>query len=348
MEGSDLNAVLLERALREDPHSFEFFAAVRALERLRPDRSAVGEFGDPETEVAHFTVPAALAFPASQIQALDLEDEDGPAEMDVNFMGLTGPSGVLPYVYTQLLIDRDRERDTAPAAFLDIFHHRIISLFYRAWEKHRFGVRHEKAVRTPSPPGERKRLDPLTEHLLDLSGVGPELGDEADPARRYALSYYMGLLAPQQRSAVALEQLLGDYFGVPAKVEQFAGGWFTVGRQDQCELDDGTISSQLGFGALVGDEIYDPQGRVRIRLGPLTRERYEAFLPTGSAHADVRRLAMLFAHGQFEFELQLVLARDEVPGVRLGEGLGEQRLGWTTWALSRPRREDADETVLIL
>lgn len=350
MEGADLNVVLLERALRDGPHGFRFFAAVRALERLRPDREPVGGFVDPDDEVARFGVPASLAFPASEIQELELgeDDDDAPARMQVNFMGLTGPSGLLPYAYTQLLIERERERDTAAIAFFDIFHHRIISLFYRAWEKHRFDVRYERSARTAPPPGERWRSDPLTEHLLDLAGVGPELGAGTDRTRRYPLAWYMGLLAPQQRPAVALEQMLCDYFGVPAKVEQFIGGWYTVARHDRCELDDGTPSSRLGLGALVGDEIFDAQSRVRIRLGPLTREQYDAFLPDGSAFAALRRLAKLFSHDQFEFELQLVLKQEEVPGVRLGTPPSEQRLGWTTWAVSRPRREDADETVLVL
>ena len=124
------------------------------------------------------------------------------------------------------------------------------------------------------------------------------------------LALVAGSHGTEYASIIALEQLISDYFGIPCTVEQFVGGWFTVGRQDQCELDDGRVSSQLGMGALVGDEIYDPQGRVRIRLGPLSRERYEAFLPTGAQHATLRRLASLFAHGQFEFELQLVLTRE--------------------------------------
>ena len=335
MESPGLNLVLLERALLDDPHAFDFFSAVRALERLHPSRRPVGLVdSNPEEEVVRFAAHTALGYPASEIQALEDPDR-GPARMVVNFMGLTGPSGVLPYVYTQWLLERRRDGDSAAAAFLDLFHHRIISLFYRAWEKHRFTVRYEKA-------GE----DPLTTHLLDLAGIDPKHPGTGRDIRPDALAYYAGLLAPQQRSAIALEQLITDYFDVPARVEQFVGGWYPVGRQDQCELETTEPAACLGRGALVGDEIFDPQGRVRVRLGPLSRERYETFLPTGKAHESLRSLVRLFSHDQFEFELQLVLTRADVPGLTLGEPAGAERLGWTTWAVTRPKSADADETVL--
>jgi type VI secretion system protein ImpH len=75
--------------------------------------------------------------PASQIQELEFR-EHAPPEMTVNFMGLTGPSGALPYTYSELMLERIRAKDHGLAAFFDIFNHRAISLFYRAWQKPRF------------------------------------------------------------------------------------------------------------------------------------------------------------------------------------------------------------------
>jgi type VI secretion system protein ImpH len=337
MESTPLNLGLLERALLEDPNSFEFFTAVRLLERVRPGRVAVGGHGDPSEEVVHFGVNNALAFPASEIQTLT-ESEGQPASMKVNFMGVTGPSGVLPYVYTQIVHERALVKDTGLAAFLDLFHHRMISLFFVAWEKHRFTRRYE-----------RDGSDPLTEHLLDLGGLGLETDQRLPDIKAQSLAGYAGLLGPEPRGAVALEQLLSDYFGVNVSVEQFLGGWYSVHTQDQCALDEDTVSSQLGYGSLVGDEVWDPQARVRVRIGPLTRAQFDAFLPTGKAHKALRQLVRLFAHDQFEFEAQLVLRRDDVPGLELGDpdDSGE-RLGWSTWIRTAPRHQHADQTVLRL
>lgn len=328
----------LADALWEDPTEFGFFQAVRLLERLNPDRAPVGRFVDPSQEVVRFTVPPVLRFPPSEIASLD-EEEDGRARMAVNFMGLTGPSGVLPHEYTLLVAQRVRARDGALVAFLDLFHHRILSLFHRAWEKHRFTTTYEK--------GEG---DYLAQHLLDLIGMGMDAARARAPLAEESLAFYAGLFALRPRGAAALEQLIADYFGVPAQIEQFVGAWYPIPRRDQCALgEDDSISTRLGVGSVIGDEIWNHQCRVRIRLGPLTRPQFESFLPGGSGFEELRRLTRFYSRDELEFEVQLVLARDDVPGLVLGsaEG-GAQPLGWMTWIRTVPRTRDADETIFAL
>jgi type VI secretion system protein ImpH len=327
----------LEEQLRNSPTSFEFFQAVRLLERLLPDRKPVGFFGDPGDEVARFAANPDTAFPASEIQTLELPG-DTPARIAVNFMGLTGPEGVLPYSYSLLVEERIRARDTTLRDFLDLFHHRIISLFYRAWEKYRFGVAHE-----------RDQRDVVTQHLKDLVGLGGgQLQDRLD-VRDEVLLFYAGLLAPQQRSAAALQQLLEDYFGVPVEVEQFVGGWYPLSAATQCAVgNDDDASEQLGWGAVAGDEVWDPQARVRLRLGPLTRRQYDQFLPNGSAFEPLQTLTRFFCSDQLDFEVQLQLARDEVPVCALGVDGPGSPLGWCTWMRSQVFARDPDDTILTL
>lgn len=329
----------LERLLREDPNSFEFTQAVRLLERLRPGRAAVGGFGDPRAEVARFGAHPSISFPASEIQTLALDGVDVPARMTVNFIGLTGPLGVMPLNYTLLVAERARARDGAMRDFLDIFNHRVTSLFYRAWEKYRFTVTHE-----------RGREDPLLRHLRDLVGIGTEGLQHRLAVPDETLVFYSGLLAMRARPAAALEQLLEDYFDVPAAVEQFVGGWYPLDEGTRCELgDESTPSSQLGLGAVAGDEIWDQQARARVRLGPLTRRQYDDFLPTGAAHAPLRALLRFFGEDQLDFEVQLVLARDDAPPCVLGaDGDGATPLGWCTWLRTAPLDRDPDETILTL
>lgn len=327
----------LEAHLREHPTAFEFFQAVRLLERLNPGRQPVGHFGEPGDEVVRFAVTPDTAFPASEIQSLELSDGQA-ARLTVNFMGLTGPEGVLPYAYTLLIAERLRARDATLRDFLDLFHHRIISLFYRAWEKYRFGVSHE-----------RDQKDRMTQHLKDLVGLGAESLQGRLPIRDEGLLFYAGLLAPQQRSAAALQQLLGDYFGVAVEVEQFVGGWYPLAASGRCNLgEEGDASEQLGWGAVAGEEVWDPQARVRVRLGPLTRSQYDQFLPTGSAYEPLGTLTRFFAGDQLDFEVQLILARDEVPGCVLGADAPSPPLGWCTWMRARPPGRDPDDTILTL
>lgn len=232
----------VERRLRERPTEFEFFQAVRLLGRLSPGRAPVGGFAHPGDELVRFAAAGSAAFPASQIQALE-PAEGAPARMTVNFMGLTGPLGVLPLVYTLLAAERGRAHDGALGDFLDIFNHRLVSLFYAAWERYRFPVAHE-----------RDGDDRLTRHLADLVGLGTEGVRGRLPVPDESLLPYAGLLASGPRSAVGLRQLLADYFAVPVEVEQFVGGWYPLAEETRCLVGrDRDDSSRLGRGAVVGD-----------------------------------------------------------------------------------------------
>ncbi len=329
-----------EEALDDAPESFTFFQAVRLLHRRFPDRRPIGEFAHPSEEVVRFSVNPSLAFPAGDVQDL-LLDPEAPPRLQVNFMGLVGHMGVLPVQYS-LLIDEQAASEGEPDPFrdfLDIFHHRILSLFYKAWERSHFWVAFER--------GEE---DPVTCRLLDLVGLGTEDLRGRMSLRDEALLFYSGLLGSQHRSAVALEQLLEDHFQVPAAVEQFAGGWYGLSAQSRCRLDDEEeLGGSLGDGTVVGDEVWDPHARVRIRIGPLRRERYDEFLPGGSAHQDLRDMTRFFSDGQFDFQVQLVLDRRDVPGMVLGEDTESALpLGWCTWIRTRPFSRDAAETTFMI
>jgi type VI secretion system protein ImpH len=324
-------------ALREQPHTFGFFQAVRLLEKLYPERAAVGLFENPSRETVRFGVNPVLGFPASELQELRLDGEQ-PA-MKVNFMGLIGPQGVLPHQYSMLVAERLRVRDSAIADFFDLFHHRLLSLFYRAWRSARFTIAREE--------GEPDRL---AQHLADLIGLGLESSRERLPFPDEALIYRAGLLAPQPRGAVALEQLLEDFFALPVQVQQFIGAWYPLETRDLSVIgEEDSDCARLGLGAVAGDEVWDHQTRVRVKLGPLSRSRYEEFLPGGGGHEALASLLRFYSHDQFDFEVQLVLASDDVAGLRLDGGSdSRQRLGWSTWICSAARQRDADETILHL
>jgi type VI secretion system protein ImpH len=342
----------LLRAMRREPTSFAFTQAVRLLSRLRPERAPVGGWADPADEIARFGVHPSLGFPPSEIQALEVpESADGagrddgpPARFVVNFFGLTGPQGVLPHVYTEHVAARTRARDTAMRDFLDLFHHRALSLYYRAWQQGHFATAHETG-----------RQDRLYEHLLDLAGVGTAGLRERLPAHDEALAFYAGLLATRARPADGLARLVGDYFDVPAEVEQFVGEWRRVDAGGQCTLGEWRDAGRLGFGVL-GDAAWDAQARVRLRLGPLTRAQFDAFLPGGEAHAALVSLARLYADDQVGVDAQLVLLRGAVAGCTLGAPAtrdssppaGTPRLGRGSWLASRPMPRDPDDTVLTL
>ncbi|MBZ5584620.1 MAG: type VI secretion system baseplate subunit TssG [Acidobacteriia bacterium] len=323
--------------LTSEPYRFDFFQAVRLVARMLPGRQVVGRFSNPGEECLRFGANPSTAFPASQVQSLEPADSQ-PMFMRVNFMGLTGPTGVLPLAYSELVLERIRARDYALRDFYDLFNHRSISLFYQAWEKYRFEIPYER--------GERDRF---SHHILALLGLGtPGLQDRQDVPDD-SLLFYSGLLSMHARSASGLRALLADYFDVPVEIEQFVGVWRPVEIESQCSLGEtGGYSEQLGLGAVVGDEIWDQQSRVRIRFGPLALEQYHDFLPGSEAYRQARALATFYAGGEYDVEIQLILRRDEVPACELRAEREGWQLGWTSWVKNAAFQRDPGDTVLEL
>lgn len=326
----------LDRVLFEEPYRFEFFQAARLFERLFPDKKPVGGEALPAEEPVRFRSRIALDFPSSEIQEVrEPKDESGNTEMLVNFMGMVGVSGVLPTHYTELVLDRVRHQDTSMWSFLDIFTHRAVSMFYRAWEKYRFPVAYERGN------------DDFTSFLFDIAGLGTRglrgrmnLDDES-------LLPYTALIAQKPHSQNAVENVVSDYFSVPAKVEQFYGQWLALNKQDLTKV--GVENSRLGVSAIAGSRIWHQQTKFRIKLGPLTFTHFQAFLPTGSAYGKLRSIVKFMIGLEFDFDVQLKLKAAEVPGTILTtRAMRKPMLGWTSFLKSQPFRADDEQLVLAL
>ena len=325
----------MRELLFTEGHRFDFFQAVRLLERIARDRDPVGGPGPPAQEVVRFRTRVSLEFPASSIHEVrDVGRPGAPPEMIVSFLGMTGPLGVLPHCYTELLIDRMRQKDTALWEFLDLFNHRLLSFFYRAWEKYRFPISYE-----------RTGQDSFTEYLFDLIGMGtPGLrGRMVIPDQ--ALLFYAGLIAQQPHSAVAVESILRDYFGVPVAMQQFYGQWLALDPEHRSRI--GTANSTLGGDMVCGARVFNAQSKFRLRLGPLTLRQFQAFLPKGDFHQAMGEWTRLLVGMEFDFDVQLVLKKEEVPPCQLGGG-ALPRLGWTSWVKTEDLKEDPSEVVLTM
>ena len=341
--GTENINVALEKVhelLFAEPYSFDFFQSVRVLGWLQPDRKPVGRYHHPHNEVVRFGANPILHFPASSIQSLKERDDEPPA-MSVNFMGLVGPLGALPNYVTELIAARIRAKDHTMAEFLNIFNHRLTSFFYQAWEKNHFTVAYE-----------RDRKDPLTACLYSMIGFGTKGIRDRQPVEDEAFIYYSGLFGLIPKSSLALESVVGDYFDIPVELEPFIGTWRTLAEPDQCEFGGAVPeSTMLGFGAVVGEEIWDQGSRVRLKLGPLSAERYREFLPSGRAWPELKAIVRSFCGNDLEFEIQLILRREDVPAFELRNPAEENALclGWHTWLKSSPEFDrDPGDTILLL
>jgi type VI secretion system protein ImpH len=330
----------LDERLFEYSYEYDFFQAVRLLHLILTDRAGVGRIAKPNEEPVRFAARQSLAFPASSIHSISAETD--PPLMTVAFLGLTGVQGVLPHHYTEHILGRAQAKDFSMAAFLDVFNHRFVSLFYRAWEKHRFPVRFQLAAA-------RQDTDEFTQYLFDWIGLGTAgLRGRISP-RDSALLRYAGLLGQKPSSAASLRAILRDYFGVEVEIEQFKGAWYLLDEADQCDLASEQLNNKLGEGAIAGDAVWDPQARFRVRLGPLNLVKYLAFLPGEKAVEELYDIVRFHAGPILQFDLQLVLKSDEVPWCRLGDETPEgPRLGWCGWLKTELFSQDAADAVFAM
>lgn len=324
-------------------YDFQFFQAIRLLGWIFPLRQSIGREASPMDEIVRLKAHLSLAFPPSAIHQIDNNAEGGPPLMTVAFLGLTGPQGILPESYTEDLIARRMKKDRSTAAFFDIFNHRLLCLFYRAWEKHRFFISYERKQVSPASA----REEGFTSYLFDLIGMGTGGLRSRLGIRAETLLLYAGLLAQRPHSASALAGILRDYFRVSVQIEQFRGKWFSLEDDSLTYLQTGRGQNQLGFGAIAGDAIWNPQARFRVRLGPLTYARFTAFLPGGKALSEARELIRFFVGKALKFDFQLVLLAAEVPECRATDELERSpRLGLTSWLERQDIPFNASDLVL--
>lgn len=327
----------LNQELFDEPYRFEFFQAVRLFAQIFPSRKAVGGEGLPHEESVRFRSRITLDFPSSEIheirQTVDERTDEERIEMLVNFMGMVGVSGVLPMHYTELVLDRIRYRDTAMWAFLDIFTHRSVSMFFRAWAKYRFPIGYERGN------------DDFTSYLFDFAGLGTKGLRGRMALEDESLLPYTGLIAQKPHSTNALENILSDYFGIRAKVKQFFGQWLELSNADKTAL--GIANGALGLSSIAGSKIWDQQSKFRLRLGPLSLLQFQAFLPNGSAHKPLESIVRLIVGHEVDFDVQLILEKKQVPAsILTTRAMRRPMLGWTSFLKTKSFESDDDQLVL--
>jgi type VI secretion system protein ImpH len=329
---------------------------------MHPNKSVLGRGGPPGAEPVKFAASLSLSFPSHHLDRIQRpqNEEDVPL-MIVNFMGLTGPSGILPKHYSELLLRLERldpQGDSqALRAWLDIFNHRLISLFRWSWEKYR--------VFFPFERGSEQGFEPGTfgGAIFCLLGLGTEglrnriyvPGIPADePAvgiDDVALIPFAGLLSHQPKCASILQTISQRLFGIPVTVKQFQGDYLYLDPPNQTRLGLRQGNNLLGKNAVVGERVWSIENKIRLRLGPLSFVTFSDYLPDFNA----KGRKAFFAFCQFvrfyigphlDFDVQLVLDREEVPRCQLATGdEAGSRLGWNAWLSGPDYDHDPDDAV---
>lgn len=265
----------------------------------------------------------SLAFPASEIESMQVEPDDAAGAPRIHitpaFIGLLGANGTLPLHDTERAAARTNlDADESWKPFIDLFSNRAVGLFYEAWGKYR--VEHSLNTRA------RDDLLPLLSALGGLRPVsfGPARPHASIPAE--VAGFYAGLLRTRPVAASTVERVLGDYFGVPVRIEEFAGAWDPIPKKLRSTL--GVTRPTLGFGAALGVRTWRQDLRVRLHIGPLDEETAQAFLPDGRSHAALKEMVSLFALPSVQYEIRLLLDKPCLKPLTLAtKGPDRKRLG---------------------
>jgi type VI secretion system protein ImpH len=319
------------RAAEEKPYAYDFFQTLRRIECLHPAKPRLGRALKPVDEPVRLAQEPSLAFAPATLTALRLRDGGRPPRLEVAFFGLLGPNGPLPLHLTEFARDRLLHHDDPTfARFLDVFNHRFLALFYRAW-----------AQAQPAVNLDRPHEDRFATYVGALIGLGSPRMRHRDVVPDAAKLFYSGLLARQARNADGLAALLQGFFRVPVQIEEFVGHWMPLAETEQTRV--GGSNATLGQGAVLGKRVWDRQHKVRVCLGPLTLAQYEAFLPGGEAMSRLVAWVRNYLHFELEWDARLILRRDQVPATRIGR---HGRLGWSTWLGRYWRGHDAGDLTL--
>jgi type VI secretion system protein ImpH len=303
-------------------YEFSFFRGVHLLERFTPNRKSLGEALVPDDEPVRFTTRKGFVFPPSEISNLVDQDGDAPPIMEVAFMGLTGPSGALPQWYTQFILDRARERDHSLAAFLDLFHHRLVTLFYLVWKKNRFPENYRFGAR-----------DRLSRYLLSLCGLGTSGLSERIGLPEESLAFYSGYLSRPVASAIGIESAVAYFADERVRVEQNIERIVDLEPAEQSRL--GAANATLGEDAICGSQVWESQTKFRVHIGPADRQKFSRLMPMGDLLVPIFSLIRFMVGIEYEFEIRIYLDKKEVPLCRLGGSGGDAPLlGWSTWISS--------------
>jgi type VI secretion system protein ImpH len=323
----------LFEALARSPHGMSFFEAIRRIDCAHPDKPPTGGSARPADDPVRLAQEPSLAFAPSTLSALNTATGGRPPRLEVLFFGLLGPNGPSPLHFTEYVRDRLRNAgDAAPARFLDLFHHRMMSLFYRAW-----------ASAQPTVSLDRPDTDRFATYVSSFIGIAPPSLRHRDHMPDLAKLHYAGHFASQVRHAGGLRAMLADYFKLPVRLVECVGQWLALPPESLCRLGESPDTGALGIATVAGGAVWETQTKFRIVFGALGFAQYERLLPGGDSLQRLVDLVRNYVGDQLDWDLQMVLEADEVPALELGK-VG--RLGWSTWLSTEPFTRDADDLYL--
>ena len=338
--GTDVDvAVDIEKKLFETDQSntWNFFLLLRHIDHMqnsndRKNHQKIGYTQHPKDEWVRFTQEATLAFPPTQVAKFFPAKEGEYPKLSIFCFGLLGCNGPMPLHFTEYVFNRVKHhKDHALKNFIDLFHHRMISMYYRAWAVNQQTVSFEW------------NDDPIGKYIGSLFGRGTKHANTLDAVPRAARLYYSGRLTHPTMNAEGLCAILSDYFGVPVHIEQFVGQWLTIPKENRWVMGASKETGSLGKNCIVGKRVWDCQHKFRMILGPMKLSVYSRVLPGNTGFDLLKAWIKSYVGLLFDWEIQLILLAEEVPKLKADNSI---QLGYTSWLRTKKYRVNAGDLFL--
>jgi type VI secretion system protein ImpH len=322
----------LLRAAEKAPHRHDFFALLRAIECACADRLRLGQATRAVDEPIRIGQDPSLAFAPSTLAYAEPGKDGRPPRIGVYFLGVLGPNGPLPIHLTEYARDRLRNAsDPTLVRFLDLFHHRILALFYRAW-----------ANAQPTVSRDRPDTDRFASYIGALLGIGSPAVQNRDGFHDNAKRFYAGRFAAQARNAEGLRAIVGDFFGMPTDLEEFVGEWTPLQEEERWRITRTAFAGQLGVSTILGARAWQRQTKFRLVFGPLKRDDFQSMLPGSARLKRLTALVRNYVGDALTWDVRLFLDKKVSQPFRLDR---ITRLGWTSWLGHCPEGEGREDLI---
>ncbi len=326
--GQQPSALELFEQIKESPYQFPLFDTLRFIEATYSNSPRLGESVKASDDPVYIRQEPSMAFaPATVCKFIP-----GYKAQDQLYnwaYGVFGPNGPMPLHITEYAREREiHHNDDTFSRFADIFHHRMISLLYRAW-----------ANTQPTIAMDRPGSNVFDQYVGAVAGIFVDeerVGDATLPPKLFRA----GLYKQETRSADGLETLLSDYFGISLQVNQYSGGWLAIRKTDRFVLGRHGFANRLGENSCLGEKVYDCQHKFEIESGILSFQQFSRLLPNTDAFRLFYELVTDYIGIAFEWDLKLRLSKPEVPQWSLGQ---EGQLGWTLWLGDVEKSADTEQ-----
>lgn len=310
--------------LAAEPHRFGFFQALRRIEAENPECPGFGRSRRASQDPLRLGQSASLSFASATLAGIQPAIDGRPERLLQNFHGVFGPNGPLPVHLTEYAMERRLlNHDPTFERFCDVFHHRMLSLFYR------IRANADPAICEDRPTENRFRI-----YVGALLGLGTPALRNRDACTDEAKLFHAGHYANQKRSPGALLGILSQQFSMPVRLHEFEPEWLELPAHSRLHLGMTPATGRLGVNTVIGARTWERQFRFALVFGPVSRKAFESLLPDQPAPSRLAALVRNFVGFEFSWEYRVVVREDERPVACLGR---YGQLGWSSWLDGRQR-----------